>query len=418
MAPLRIRRAPVAAAPTSDTAARADTLTLDEALAEAREANARLPVARLALQQALDRLSQARGALWPGLSLEGDLHPGTPRTYESSDARIRVVARAPLYDGGALRAAVRADRAGSRAARADVRGALKDIELAVRADYASWLRDQKEAELQREGVARLERYLTEVRSREASGQGVGADVSRTRSELARARADLDAAEHARREMGMELNDLLGRTPEAPLALAPLPGPSAPGPAEGEAPWSLTPDVTSALASADAAEARLSGARSGRLPHLDLAVAGGAQATLVDPAPALMNDGQGWGVEAMLSLSLPLWDRVYQGRVDEARDALSESRARAEATRRSVRLEYDRADALLRDRYGEIDARSQAAEAARDAFLQAESQYRGGSGTALRVLDAYRSWMSAEQSMADAVLDYRLAAARKLRWGTK
>ena len=398
----------------------ADTLTLREALDEARAANIRLPVSRLALQQALDRLRRAKGALWPSLSVEGDLHPGTPRTYESSDARARLVARAPLYDGGALRASVRAERARSQAARSDYRGTVKDVELAVRADFAELLRRDREVELRRRGVARLERYLSEVDARRASGQGVGADVTRTRSELAGARADLDAAEHARTEIRMELNDLMGRTPDAPLAAAPLPEPIEPPPRAptGETPWTLTPDVRSALSSVDAAEAELSGARSGRLPHLDLAVAAGGQAALVDPAPALMNDGRGWGVEATLSLFFPLWDGVYRGQVAEARDALAESRAVAEVTRRSVRLEYDRADALLRARWREIATRREAASSARDAFVQAESLYRGGSGTALDVLDAYRSWISAVEGVADAVLDYRLADARRIRWGTK
>jgi multidrug efflux system outer membrane protein len=370
------------------------------------------------LQQSLDRLKQARGALWPRLSVAGDLHPGTPRTYESSDARLQIVADAPLYEGGALRAAVVAERALTRAARADVRVAVKDVELAVRADYAQYLRDEREIELQRRGVRRLERYLAEVQARQASGQGVGADVVKTRAQLLQARADLDAARHALTEMRMELNDVLGRDPGAPLALAPLPAPAQPAPDTAAAPWNLTPDVQSALASVSAAQAELSGAHSLRLPHLDLSVAGGGQAALVDPAPALMNDGKGWGVTAMLSLSLPLWSHgVYNGRVEEARDALAQSRQMAEVTRRSARLAFDRSTSLLRARYREIQVRANALASARDAYLQAESLYRGGSGSALNVLDSYRSWVAAAQAHEAAVLDYRLARATMQRWGT-
>lgn len=395
-----------------------DTLTLDEALQEARAANARLPAARLALQESLDRLRQARGALWPRLSVDGDLHPGTPRTYESSDAKLTLVASAPLYEGGALRAAVGADRALARAASADARVAVKDVDLAVRADYAEHVRDEREVELQRRGVERLERYLTEVRARQAAGQGVGADVVRTRTQLLQARADLDSAEHALQVIRMELNDVLGRDPDAPLALAPLPAPTAPEADTVQDPWSLTPDVQSALASVSAAEADLSGAHSLRRPHLSLSVAGGGQAALVDPAPALMNDGRGWGVEAFLSLSLPIWDHgIYGGQVAEARDALAQSRQLAEVARRDARLQYDRSVSLLDARYGEIQVRERALESARDAYLQAESLYRGGSGSALDVLDAYRTWVAAGQAHANAVLDYHLAHARMLRWGT-
>lgn len=401
-------------------AAPADTITLEEALAEARSANLRLPVARLALEQSLDRLRQAEGALWPTLFLDGDLHPGAPRTYESSDARVRVVAEGDVYDGGALRAAVRSGRARSEAARSDYRGALRDVELAVRSEYARCLRGEREIELQQEGVSHLERYRTAVRSRLESAEGLGADLSRTRSELAGARADLDAAEQAYIETRMELNVLLGRDPNSALHLAPLPEPSRPpAPARpGEAPWTLTPDVRSVLSSVDAAEAGMSGARSGRRPHLGFTVAAGGQAALVDPAPALMNDGRGWGVEAMLTLSLPLWGRTHRGRMAEARDALAQARAEVAATRESARLEFDRADARLRARFREIAGRRAASSSARDAFLQTESLYRGGTGTALEVLDAHRSWLAAARAEADAVLDYRLAEARRIRWGTR
>jgi outer membrane protein TolC len=108
--------------------------------------------------------------------------------------------------------------------------------------------------------------------------------------------------------------------------------------------------------------------------------------------------------------------VVSGRVDEARDALARSRQIVEATRRAARLEYDRSAALLRARYREIQVREQARESARDAYLQAESLYRGGSGSALDVLDAYRTWLTAGQAHEDAVLDYRLARARVVRWG--
>lgn len=407
------------AAPATDTAAAPDSITLEEALREARTSNARLPVARMAMQQALDRVRQDRGALWPRLSLEGDLHPGTPRQYESSDARARLVASAPLYEGGELRAAVRADRARSEASRADYRVAQKDVELAVRADFAQDERARTEVELQRRGLDRLERYLSEVRARQAAGQGVGADVVRTQARLAQQRADLAAARQALEQIRMELADLLGRDPRAPLVPASEPPPSAPSPPPAGAPWSRTPDVRGALASVSAAEADLAGAHSLRRPHLELSLSGGGQAALVDPAPALMNDGRGWGFEALFSLSFPLWDNgIYRGRLSKARDALSQSRFEREAIARDARLAFDRAASLSEERYREIRTREEALQSARDAYLQAESLYRGGAGSALEVLDAFRALVAAGQARAEALLDYRLAEARRLRWGTE
>jgi outer membrane protein TolC len=54
--------------------------------------------------------------------------------------------------------------------------------------------------------------------------------------------------------------------------------------------------------------------------------------------------------------------------------------------------------------------------ARDAYLQAESVYRGGQGTALNVLDAYDAWIQADQNRLDVVYSYRVAEAELYRWG--
>src|SRR5439155_7807858 len=67
-------------------------LTLQEALREARMANAMLPVARFDTVIARARIVEARGVLWPRVSAESDLHAGTPNRYTGNDARLQVVA--------------------------------------------------------------------------------------------------------------------------------------------------------------------------------------------------------------------------------------------------------------------------------------------------------------------------------------
>ena len=62
------------------------------------------------------------------------------------------------------------------------------------------------------------------------------------------------------------------------------------------------------------------------------------------------------------------------------------------------------------------AAARAAQAAQDAYLQTESLYRGGQGTALDVLDAYDAWIQADQAQADATYNYRVSQADLIRWG--
>lgn len=389
--------------------------TLATALALARRANAKLPIARLQVQGAEARVRQAQGALYPALSLDGDLHGGAPQSYASSDALFRVLMQTPIYEGGQLRARLARSNAEADAVRAGYLVAVRDVEYAVRVAYGLVLRAQATLAFRRRAVERLQSYLAVVQSRRAAGQGVGADVLQTRQRLASARADIATVTRDLHDEKMTLNNLLGRDPDAPLSLAPLPDPRSPARESGQ-PWLQTPDVTVTDANVRANKANLTAVRTAHKPHLNLEVSVGTQPVLGSNA-ALLNNGTGTGAEVLLSFSMPFWDKgVYQGRLAEASAALGQARQRKVVVKRATRLGWEKAASNVADLFDEYQARNTAASVARDAYLQAESLYRGGQGTALAVLDAYDAWIQADQAQLNVIYDYRVARAEQVRWG--
>jgi outer membrane protein len=404
----------VAAQSAADTVA---PTTLDDALREARAANALLPVAGSALLGAVARAQQARGGLYPRLSLDGDVHGGVPQSYASSDALFRVLAQAPLYEGGALRAALARSDAEAAALRAGYRAAARDVDYAVRVAYARAVLSEEALALRRRGIERLEAYLSVVQSRGAAGQGVAADLLRTRQRLATAAADMATIQRNLDETRMELNDLMGRAPGAALALAPLPEPAPPSDTTGQ-PWLATPDVAQSQAQVLAASADARAARAGRKPSLSLEADAGVQPVLgSDVSP--YNVGRGWGAQILVAFSLPVWDAgLYRGRVAEATAALDQARQQETVARRGARLNWTRAAVDLGNLYREYEARQLAAGVAQDAYLLAASLYRGGQGTALEVLDAYDAWTASDQNLLDARYGYRVALATLIRWGNQ
>ncbi len=390
-------------------------LTLDAALAEARAHNATLPVARLDVEKADARVLQARGALRPAFSLDADLHGGRPEKYASAEGFFRLTGRMPLYDGGALRAARDRSLAEGDSLRAGERMAERDVDRAVRVGFSQVQLAREVVSSRRRGIDRLERYVAVIEGRQAAGQGVGADLLRTRQRLASAHAELAAAGRGLEQARMELNDLLGRAPDEPLVLAPLPQAQAP-PALGSEPWRATPEVRQSQAETQVAGAELRAAQAAGRLHVGLEADAGAQPVLGSGlAPA--NNGTGWGAELYLSLSFPLRDGgVRRGRVEEAQAGVQQARQRAVAVERAARLDWSRAAAALASLWQEINARSSAAAAARDAYLETESLYRGGQGGSLDVLDAYDAWIQAEQDESLAIYDYRVARADLVRWG--
>ncbi len=391
------------------------TLTLEAALNEARAHNAELPIARGLAAAAVARAGEARAQLYPTLSGGGDVHTGAPQDYASSDAFLGVFGHTPLYEGGELRANVAQANAEATALDLQYRVGVRELDQAVRASYSRLLHALDGLTFRERGIERLQAYLQVIEARRLAGQGVGLDRLRTQQRLAAARADIATAEREVEDARMELNDLLGRAPADPLEVSAMPAPAQPSPAAG-APWGTLPDVAQSDAEIQASAAALQAAQAGRKVRLSLDADVGVQPH-VGSDVALMNNGTGAGAEVTLSVSLPFWDAgIYRNRIAEADANLGVARDQAVATRRNAQMNWSRAAASVASLYREYEARTQAASVAEDAYLQAESLYRGGQGGSLDVLDAYDAWIQALQDQLDAIYGYRVANANLIRWG--
>lgn len=408
------QRAGTAATP----AAAADTqpVTLAEALREARNRNARLPAAASSVDIARARIREARARLFPRLLAAGDLHLGAPQTYATNDALAQLVAVDTLFGAG-RQAATRVTRAALTAATAGYQVTERDVELSVRLWFAAYEQAAAEIAFRRAGLVLLQRYLTEVQSLQAAGQATLSDVLQTRVRLGTEQGDIIAAQSRRDDARVALNELMGRRPDAPLVLAARGAPDAPPVVTSDA-WRFTPDVALAEANVAAARAAVGITRAERLPQLTLNANVGTQ-PLLGPASAgaPLNTGRGTGGELTLGVILPIWDAgVYRARLAQAQLLARQAGENATVVMRESRLAWVRALTELNRLYGEVQTRAQTIPTARDAYLLAESAYRGGSGLSLDVLNAYTLWITANQAYSSAVMRYRQAEAQFIRWG--
>ncbi len=404
----------------------AEPWTLERVLEEARSANARLPLARADVQIGGEAVRGARASLGPSVSLGGDLRYAPPATSYNpavapiNEERIQIIAQQPVYDGGELDAKVRSSEALLRSARARYRVAERDLELEVRTRYAELIERERELGARRTGLDRLRSYLALVRQVMASGHGQQADLLRTRTRLSSEEANVTELERRIANARLELNDVMGRDPSAPLELAPLPTPSPPSPT-GDEPWRAAPEVAQTEAEHEAARAGIAETRAARAPHLvlwfDTGLFGpGLPVPGVSPtlASRLRDD---LGASITLSLTWPLWDLgVYDARLTAARLGAQQAADSIRVARRQARLAWERARADLAILYRGVEIRGRTIPTARDAWVLAESLYRGGAATALEVLDAHAALVDAEVAEAVAVQQYRVAEAQALRWG--
>lgn len=390
-------------------------LTLEDALREAALSNARLPPARYDVETSRTFVSEARGDLFPTVSLDGDLHYAKPGSHAES---LAVFARGPIYDPS-IRPRIRVAGANVAGAIATYRMAEADLALRVRTRFSELIEAEAEVEIQREAIDRLARYADTIRARQAAGEGVQADLLQALAQLESQRAALVDVEQRVAESRLQLNDLLGREPTAPLVLAPLPDPTARHIAS-DAAWLRTPDVLAAAAQVRAASESIDVTRAERRPLVSFELGAGFFGIQSLPPPdATLGHRilQGFGGTATLTYSWTVLDfGSYAARLRRARLEQQKAVANQTVTVRATRLAYEQAGVDLEILSRAIEANARATAAARDAYLSAESVYRGGSGTALAVVDAHRVWVSAAIAEANARLRYRVAEAAYVRWG--
>jgi outer membrane protein len=398
-----------------------EPLTLEKALAEAHQANARLPAPFLDIDLAREHLKEAQAERWLKASLDGDVVYAPPgydaAVSNAGEVRVQVTGQQPLLDGGGRKAAVRKARAELAAAGARYRVAEKDVDLDVRSRLAEFASAENEVEVRGEGRERLRRYLTSLESRQAAGQGIAADVLKTRVRVASEEADLTEALQRLGEARLELNDLLGRDPAAPLEMAPLPDPTPSlTPAEKD-PWLRAPEVVAAKAQTDSAEAALSVTRSERSLHLTANADAGLWGSDTNSTGLFDRLKHDFGYSLTLNFNWPLFDLGgFRARVAQSSLELRQAQQEEEVEKRRARLGWHEAHQSLLSASRQIEILAEAVPEARDSSLATESRYLGGAANALDVLEAHAASVEAAVRLGEATMRYRIAEALEIRWG--
>ena len=392
-------------------------LTLEKALGEARNANAHLPVAALGVDIARTTVREAKASRSPNLAVTSSVNTGGPLAYTTSQGAAQVVGAATLFDGGLRRANISAANFRFQGAGAGFRVVEKDVDLAVMLWFSEFLRAENEITFREQGIERLRSYLSQVDVRRAAGQPVGSDLLTTQVRVGTEEAALADARRALDEARLQLNDLMGRVPDTPLAVAPLPAPALPEVLAGSS-WLATPDVRAAEANTAATQAAIAATRSERRPQLQVSANLGALPVFGRDSGTGPNSGTGLGGAVLFSLSFPFFDGgVFRARLDRASLEAQQARDSEIVVKRQVRFSSQLAVTQLTRLYQQVETWNRNIPTARDAYLQTQSMYAGGAATALEVLDAYTSWINANQAYTDAVVRYRQAEANYIRWGT-
>lgn len=397
-------------------AAPAHAESLQGALAKAYDNNPTLTAAR-AGQRATDEavpIQKAAGLPNAGASVdfqENLVIPGNSFFVAKRSVQVGGRVSVPIYQGGAVRNAVKAAKFRVEAGQADLRATEASIFSQVVGAYMDVIRDQAIVQLNNKNVAVLRTNLQAASDRFEIGDLTRTDVAQSEARLALAEGDLRGAEAnliASRESYVRL---VGEAPadlEQPPALPGLP--ASPDDAVAIA-LATNPDIEAATQTVNASRADIGVARASRLPSLTASTQGGYNNNLNSiPAANTTADNTTSSVTAGVTLSIPL----FQGgrpaaQVRQAQSRTSQAIENYVAVERGVIAQTRGAYAAWQANQQIIAATQQAVNANALSLEGVRAENSVGTRSILDILNAEQEYLSTQVQLVSAQRNAYVAA---------
>ncbi len=382
--------------------------TLSDALAKAYATNPTLSGAR-AQQRANDEnvpLAKARGR--PGLNLSGSYSENFERSQSTSPARQaagQLSFNVPIYQGGAVRNAIKAADARVSAGQADLRGTEASIFSAVVGAYMDVQRDDAIVGLNRSQVSVLTTNLAATKDRFEVGDLTRTDVAQSESRLALAQSQLEGVEAQLIASKERYVQLVGSPPdnlEQPPVLPGLPATQEAALAEA---LENNPDLIAANRNIDASRFDVGQARASRMPRVQ-AVADKSYANFLGSlqsfVPGFNQSQTAENASAGVQITLPL----YQGGGPSAqvRQAQARSSGAIEqmiAVERDVVAQTRTAFASWRASNAVIVSSQVAVDATGLSLQGVRAENTVGNRTILDILNAEQEFLNAQVQLVTA-----------------
>ena len=390
--------------------------TLRGALAKAYENNPTLTAAR-AGQRANDEnvpIQKASGLPSVGASVdyqENLVIPGNsfvaPGRVLSAGSQLSV----PIYQGGAVRNAVKAAEYRVEAGQSDLRATEASIFSQVVGAYMDVIRDQAIVQLNQKNVAVLKTNLQASSDRFEIGDLTRTDVAQSQARLALAEGDLRGAEANLIRSRENYVKLVG---DAPVDLQPPPAlPNLPQSVEDAVAIALNnnPDIEAANQRINASRADIGAARGARMPQLSATLGGGYNNNLHSiPAGNAVAENTTRSAAAGLSLTLP----IFQGgrpsaQVRQAQSRSSQAIETYVATERDVIAQTRGAYAAWQANERVIAATEQAVGANALSLEGVRAENSVGTRSILDILNAEQEYLNAQVQLVSAKRNSYVAA---------
>ncbi|MEQ1509510.1 MAG: TolC family outer membrane protein [Sphingopyxis sp.] len=386
--------------------------TLREALAAAYESNPTITGARSGQRATDEAVPIARADGLPSLGasisyteqvLQASNSFFSPDRILSTQAQLSV----PLYQGGAVRNAVRAAQTRVESGQADLRGTESSIFSQVVGAYMDVLRDSAVVAFNRNNVEVLAVNLQATRDRFDIGDLTRTDVAQSEARLASARSQLQATEARLIGSRESYIRLVGHAPTDLSSPPALPGLPDSVETAVETAIADNPDLEAAQLDAEASGFDVRSVRGARLPHISLTTSAGHSDFLGSVrAPAAPSTTS---ASSSVTMTIPL----FQGgrpaaRVRQAQARQSQSMERVIGMERNVIAQTRSAYASWLAAQAVANSSQIAVDANRLSLEGVRAENSVGTRTILDILNAEQEYLNAQVQLVSARRDVYVA----------
>lgn len=376
-----------------------DNPTLAAAVARYDEAVGELRVAKAQLYPQIDAnsgVSRVRAPANRPLTVPGTAVGGSVE-YNEYQVGASLSWEIDLF--GRVRNLIAANRAQAAASAADVAGSRLGLQTSLATSYFQMRGLDARLELLKQTVAAYQRAYDLTETRHEGGVGTGLDVSRARTQLATARAEISDVRAQRAAYEHAVAALVG-VPASSFAIPTDTRQPDPPSFPAGTPSTLLqrrPDIDAAERRVFAANAQVGVARAALYPALSLGGNAGQETT----GPNILSAASTFWALGPASLALNLFDGgQHRARVRIARSQFDEAAANYKQTVLTAFREVEDDLALGRDLVQETQDQKDAATSAGRTLDLALIRYRDGASDYLEVVTAQTAALDAQRALLD------------------
>lgn len=391
-------------------AAAAQTVSLDETLAEVEAGNEDWAIVEERIEQSRQLRREALGRLLPQLSVRGSTtYNGQEVEFGDRVVRRRVdwstggTASVTLFDGTQYPLLAQAKK-NIEVAELDGEWVRRTLQFEAESAYYSLVAAQRDVEIAEQTVGLRDAYVKRATALEASGVALPLDIARATVQKLEAEQLLLEANARVGNLADSLAVLLGRAPNGELRAQKLARDLPFPPADSEVPEQRV-DLQADRLFIDSLESLEASRWWSVAPRVDL------QGNLgFGPPSFTAPDGVSW------SLTLSATWLLYDGgsryaRIKQARSQIRESQLRLQQTVRRADAQSAEALRTWRTAHQAVDVAQQQVEVAKQAYDMTVARFDSGLATSIEVTESSDQLFRAELAFSTARLSVDIASAR-------